>query len=101
MLSSAPVNLRRTRNLAQEQVFFEQVVRHPQRRRLLPPALDELHREFARAAEQGRQPSVFYFLPREDGLHFDNEHSEADLGKGHHLMAAQAQPPKNQNTWVT
>lgn len=54
-----------------------------------------MQREFARAAEQGRQPSVFHFLGHgdDDGLYFENEHGEAHLVKGHELKAALAQSP--------
>ena len=61
----------------------------------MSPSLDQLQREFARAAEQGRQPSVFHFLGHgdDDGLYFENEHGEAHLVKGHELKAALAQSP--------
>jgi hypothetical protein len=51
-------------------VHFEQVIRRSELpirlRRVFPPTLDQLQREFARAAEQGRQPSVFHFLGHGD-----------------------------------
>ena len=87
VLCSDPVNLRRTLNLAQELVHFEQVIRRSELpirlRRVCPPTLEQLQREFARAAEQGRQPSVFHFLGHgdDDGLYFENEHGEKTLSK--------------------
>lgn len=99
MLCSDPVNLRRTLNLAQELVHFEQVIRRSELpirlRRVLPPTLDQLQREFARAAEQGRQPAVFHFLGHgdDDGLYFENEHGEAHLVQGHELKQALEQSP--------
>lgn len=99
VLCSDPVNLRRTLNLSQELVHFEQVIRRSQLpirlRLVIPPTLDQLQREFARAAEQGRQPSVFHFLGHgdDDGLYFENEHGEAQLVKGHELHEALARSP--------
>lgn len=99
VLCSDPVNLRRTLNLAQELVHFEQVIRRSELpirlRRVFPPTLDQLRHEFSRAEEQGRQPSVFHFLGHgdDDGLYFENEHGEAQLVKGHELKDALAQSP--------
>lgn len=99
VLCSDPVNLRRTLNLAQELVHFEQVIRRSElpirMRRVFPPTLDQLRHEFSRAEEQGRQPSVFHFLGHgdDDGLYFENEHGEAQLVKGHELKDALAQSP--------
>ncbi len=99
VLCSDPVNLRRTLNLAQELVHFERVIRRSElpirMRRVFPPTLEQLQREFARADEQGRRPSVFHFLGHgdDDGLYFETEHGEGRLVKGHELKDALAGSP--------
>ena len=55
----------------------------------------QLRKEFARAALQGWQPSVFHFLGHgdDDGLYFENENGAAHLVKGHELKGALEQSP--------
>ena len=99
VLCSDPVNFPHTLNLAQELVHFEQVIRSsplPIRlRRVFPPTLAQLRKEFAQAAALDRQPSVFHFLGHgdDDGLYFENEHGEFHLVKGHELRQVLAQSP--------
>ena len=99
VLCADPVKLKPSLNLAQELVHFEKVIGKPElpirMRRVFPPTLEQLRKEFARAALQGRQPSVFHFLGHgdSDGLYFENEHGEARLVKGHELKEALAQSP--------
>ena len=88
VLCSDPVNFPHTLNLAQELVHFEQVIRGSQLpirlRRVFPPTLAQLQKEFAQAAALDRQPSVFHFLGHgdDDGLYSENKHGEFHLVKG-------------------
>lgn len=99
VLCADPVNLKPSLNLAQELVHFERVVQKSalpiRMRRVFPPTLDQLRKEFARAALPGWQPSVFHFLGHgdHDGLYFENELGEAQLVKGHEVKEALAQSP--------
>jgi tetratricopeptide (TPR) repeat protein len=101
VLCSDPVNFRHTLNLAQELVHFEHVIRGSELpirlRRVVPPTLDQLQKEFAKGATLGRQPSVFHFLGHgdDDGLYFENEHGEFHLIKGHELRQVLAPSPVN------
>ena len=91
VLCADPVDIRRTLNLAQELVHFEQVIRRsplPIRlRRVFPPTISQLRKEFAQAATLDRQPSVFHFLGHgdDDGLYFENELGKTELIKGKQL----------------
>jgi len=99
VLRSDPVNFPHTLNLAQELVHFEHIIRRSQLpirlRRVFPPTLEQLRKEFAQSAALGRQPSIFHFLGHgdDDGLYFENEHGEFHLVKGRELREVLAQSP--------
>ena len=63
----------------------------------MPPTLDQLRKEFARAEAMGRAPGVFHFLGHgdDDGLYFENEHWQFHLVKGHPLREVLAPSPVN------
>jgi len=99
VLCSDPVNLSPTLNLAQELVQFERIFHDSQLpirlRRVFPPTLAQLRKEFAQAKALNRQPSIFHFLGHgdDDGLYFEDEHGESQLVKGHELKSVLAQSP--------
>ncbi len=99
ILCSDPVNLRPTLNLGQELAAFERIVRDsewPVRlRKIVPPTLEQLEREFSLAGQRGERPAVFHFLGHgdDDGLYFEDEHGRAELVKGSQLRQALANSP--------
>ncbi len=99
VLCAEPVDLRPMLNLAQELVHFEQIIRRSElpirMRRVCPPTLEQLRREFSLAEAFGRQPSVFHFLGHgdDDGLYFENELGQARLVKGRELKEVLSPSP--------
>src|SRR5271166_1871247 len=89
LLCAAPLDVRPALNLAVEVANFEAEVRRspvPIRlRRVFPPTYEQLCRELAPTALQGREPRVFHFLGHgeEDYLWFEDEE-----GSGERVTAA-------------